>query len=297
MPHRIAPHWGHGWARLVLTSAGTVEIVHIPGERPPVLFFPGGHCSAATDCGWSLYAGLGHEVVSFSRPGYGGTRVGRLSAAEFTPLVGEVCEQFGISTIAASVGVSFGGLQAVHVAAGQRPTAQRLILHSCAPSVWPIRTAGQKTLLGPVRVRLTLSARPGLARNSGCDPVGRWPAHDDVAAVEPARQRVVGAYEPGPNKNEARGLFRSMRSDSGFVNDLRQGHARDADKRRAAMSSVHCPTLVTASRHDGGVSFKTRRRPSLAPSPTRGLSNSVRRATSSGLALRKRNWCRSSVPS
>ena len=56
-------------------------------------------------------------------------------------------------------------------------------------------------------------------------------------------------------KNEARGLFRSMRSDSGFVNDLRQGHTRDADVRRKAMVSVDCPTLVTASRHDGGVSF------------------------------------------
>ena len=189
-------------ARLVLTSAGTVEIVHIPGERPPVLFFPGGHCSAATDCGWSLYAGLGHEVVSFSRPGYGGTRVGRLSAAEFTPLVGEVCEQFGISTIAASVGVSFGGLQAVHVAAGQRPTAQRLILHSCAPSVLAYPDSRPEDAPWPGAV-FPSSARPGLARNSGCDPVGRWPAHDDVAAVEPARQRVVGAYEPGRQERGA----------------------------------------------------------------------------------------------
>ena len=103
--------------QLVMTSGGVVEILHVPGKRPPVLFFPGGHCGAATDCGWSLYTGLGHEVVSFARPGYGGTRVGRLSAAEFAPLVSEVCTQLGISTIAASVGVSFGGLQAVHVAA------------------------------------------------------------------------------------------------------------------------------------------------------------------------------------
>ena len=241
-------------ARLVLTSAGTVEIVHIPGERPPVLFFPGGHCSAATDCGWSLYAGLGHEVVSFSRPGYGGTRVGRLSAAEFTPLVGEVCEQFGISTIAASVGVSFGGLQAVHVAAGQRPTAQRLILHSCAPSVLAYPDSRPEALLGPVLfspllqglvwhairgvIRSDAGLRMMMSQLSNL-PVSEWWGHMSLA-----------------DKNEARGLFRSMRSDSGFVNDLRQGHARDADKRRAAMSSVHCPTLVTASRHDGGVSFR-----------------------------------------
>ena len=81
--------------RLVSTSAGAVEILHVPGDRSAVLFFPGGHCRAATDCGRSLYAGLGHEVVSFSRPGYGGTRVGRLTAAEFTPLVGRCVNSSG----------------------------------------------------------------------------------------------------------------------------------------------------------------------------------------------------------
>ena len=235
----------------------------MPGERPPVLFFPGGHCSAATDCGWSLYAGLGHEVVSFSRPGYGGTRVGRpgyggtrvgrLSVAEFTPLVGEVCEQFGISTIAASVGVSFGGLQAVHVAAGQRPTAQRLILHSCAPSGLAYPDSRAEALLGPVLFSPLLQ---GLV----------WRAIRGVIRSDAGLRMMMSQLSNLPvsewwgqmslaDKDEARGLFRSMRSDSGFVNDLRQGHARDADARRAGMSRVHCPTLVTASRHDGGVSF------------------------------------------
>lgn len=46
-----------------------------------------------------------------------------------------------------------------------------------------------------------------------------------------------------------------MRSDSGFVNDLRQGQARWAATRRGALSRVRCPTLVTGSRHDRGVSF------------------------------------------
>ena len=57
------------------------------------------------------------------------------------------------------------------------------------------------------------------------------------------------------DKDEARNLFRAMRSDSGFTNDLRQGQPRGADARRQAMSAVQCPTLVTASRNDGGVSF------------------------------------------
>lgn len=69
-------------------------------------------------------------------------------------------------------------------------------------------------------------------------PVGQWWDQMSVA-----------------DKEEARSLFRSMRSDSGFANDLRQGHRQDSEARREAIASVRCRTLVTASRHDGGVSF------------------------------------------
>jgi pimeloyl-ACP methyl ester carboxylesterase len=57
------------------------------------------------------------------------------------------------------------------------------------------------------------------------------------------------------DRDEARMLFQSMRSDAGFVNDLRQGRSRFDRARRDALSTVGCPTLVTGSRHDGGVSF------------------------------------------
>ncbi|HEY8281968.1 MAG TPA: alpha/beta hydrolase [Leifsonia sp.] len=239
--------------QLVATTGGVVEVLHVPGERPPVVFFPGGHCRAVTDCGWSLYAEVGHEVVSFSRPGYGGTRVGRLTAAEFTPLVGEVCEQLGVSTVAAVVGVSFGGLQAVDVAARQRPAVQRLILHSCAPSSLNYPDSRAEAVFGPVLFSTLLQGlvwwtiRGVVRRDAGLRmvmsqlsnlPVSQWWAPMSAA-----------------DKEEARRLFRSMRSDAGFANDLRQGHSRDADTRRQAMSRVPCPTLVTASRHDGGVSF------------------------------------------
>jgi len=57
------------------------------------------------------------------------------------------------------------------------------------------------------------------------------------------------------DRDEARALFLRMRSDSGFVNDLRQGQQRWAAARREAVSNVRCPTLVTGSRHDRGVAF------------------------------------------
>ncbi|MCR2811076.1 MULTISPECIES: alpha/beta hydrolase [unclassified Microbacterium] len=239
--------------RLVSTSAGAVEILHVPGDRSAVLFFPGGHCRATTDCGRSLYAGLGHEVISFSRPGYGGTRVGRLTAAEFTPLVGEVCEQLGISSVAASVGVSFGGLQAVHVAAGGGPTVQRLILHSCAPSTKQYPDTRAEALLGPVVFSpLLQGAVWGLVRSVVRSDAGLRMMLSQLSSLPTSQwwdQMSVA------DKDEAQSLFRAMRSDSGFTNDLRQAHPRGADARRKAMSAVKCPTMVTASRSDGGVSF------------------------------------------
>ena len=42
----------------------------------------------------------------------------------------------------------------------------------------------------------------------------------------------------------------------GFVTDLRQGAADRACYHQAVLRSVPCPTLVTASRHDRGVSFE-----------------------------------------
>ena len=46
-----------------------------------------------------------------------------------------------------------------------------------------------------------------------------------------------------------------MGSDSGFVQDLRQGRPAGGAGRRHAQTRVRCPTLVTASRDDGGVAF------------------------------------------
>ncbi|MBT2517731.1 alpha/beta hydrolase [Streptomyces sp. ISL-90] len=240
-------------ARIISTSAGPVEIVQVQGDRPPVLFFPGGHCTAWCDCGWSLYTESGHAVVSFSRPGYGGTHVGPLSAAEFAPLVREVCEQLDITVIAAAVGVSFGGLQAVHVTADQELGVPRLVLHSCAPSGLPYPDTRAEAIGGPVLFSPLLQGAVWrlvhrmVRSDSG---LRRMMAQLSKLPVEQWWEQLSAA-----DRDEARELFQSMRSDSGFVNDLRQGHVRGAAARRDAMSKVECPTLVTGSTHDRGVSF------------------------------------------
>lgn len=97
---------------VIATTAGSVDVARSQSAGRPVLFFPGGHCSATTDCGWGLYTRHGYQVISFSRPGYGATRVGQLNTEELAVVIGDVCARLGIETVAAAVGVSFGGMQA-----------------------------------------------------------------------------------------------------------------------------------------------------------------------------------------
>jgi pimeloyl-ACP methyl ester carboxylesterase len=225
-----------------------------PIGGPAVLVFPGGHCSAVTPLGSDLYTDLGFRVVTFSRPGYGGTEVGPLVAAEFVPAVAEVCDGLGISEAAATVGISFGGLQAVHVAVDLGHLAPRLVLHSCAPSTLPYPDTRLEAVGGP----LGFSAwTQGLT----------WRAIRGMTSSERGLRLMMSTLSTLPvdswwqswtvaDRVSARATFAAMGSGSGFVTDLRQGAPSRSSYRQAVLGSVPCPTLVTASRHDGGVRFE-----------------------------------------
>ena len=235
----------------VATTYGPVEITRTKGDKPTVLFFPGGHCRSSTDCGQSIYSTLGYDVVSFSRPGYGRTQVGPLDAGAFADVVREVCDLLGVRAVAAAVGVSFGGLQAIRVASHPSIAVERLVLHSSAPSTRSYPDTRAEALLGPVvfspalegatwwLVRQLVRSDPGLRvmlAQLSTLPARQW--WNRLSAVD---------------KDQAREVFTGMRSESGFTNDLRQARARYARSRRAALERVTCPALVTGSRHDGSV--------------------------------------------
>jgi pimeloyl-ACP methyl ester carboxylesterase len=239
--------------RLIRTRLGTVEVTYLPGNKPAVLFFPGGHCSAASDCGWNLYTSESHGVMAFSRPGYGRTAVGHLNAVEFVPAVAECCEELRIEQTAGAVGVSFGGMQALHMARALPELVPRLILHSCAASTRAYPDTRPKALFGPL---VFSPALQGLV----------WRAVAGMADSEAGLRLMVGSLSKRPvkewwdtwsgeDKRQARELFRTMRSGSGFVNDLRQARPDRANYRRLIQTQTTCPTLVTASRQDAGVSF------------------------------------------
>ncbi len=66
------------------------------------------------------------------------------------PAVVEVCQLLGIAEAAATVGVSFGGLQALRAAVSQQQLAPRLVLHSCAPSTLPYPDTALERLAAPL---------------------------------------------------------------------------------------------------------------------------------------------------
>lgn len=226
-----------------------MEIHRSPGILPPVLFLPGGHCTAHTPVGQQLYAELGHEVVSVSRPGYGRTAVGPLTVAEFTPVLRDAAAVLGIERFAAVVGVSFGGLQAVDVARS-RDLADRLVLHSCAPSRFAFPD--------------TVGERVGAALAFGASERMTWAMTRRLVGSDRGLRllmKPLSALPPsewfdewGPaERSAAREVFLAMASGGGFRLDLRQAVARLASEREAAQRAVVLPTLVTFSPKDGSV--------------------------------------------
>lgn len=239
--------------RVVQTSLGPVEVALTAGTGEVVLFFPGGHTTAATPLGADLYAELGYRTLTFSRPGYGLTDVGLLTAAEFVPAIAQACELLDITTAAATVGLSFGGLQAVHVAARLRYLAPRLILHSCAPSSLPYPDTswerfGGPLVFGPRTQRLTWRTVRALTSSD----------RGLRAMMAPLSKLPVEQWWGGwtsADRAAARDTFSRMDSGSGFVTDLRQASVARSAYRASVLRSVPCPTLVTSSRQDGGVAF------------------------------------------
>jgi pimeloyl-ACP methyl ester carboxylesterase len=238
---------------VLTTRLGPVEVVYLPGDKPPVLFFPGGHCSAVSDCGWRLYQDLGHGLLAFSRPGYGRTMVGRLNAGEFVQAVSDCCDLLGVRHIAAVVGVSFGGLQAIELAVEVPRLAPRLLLHSCAPSTRPYPDTRTERLGAPVVFS------PALQRLT-------WGTVSRLVASDAGLRRMVAALSTRPiqqwwhtwsdeDRRRAREIFRTMDSGRGFGYDLHQGRTDRANHRHLLQRQVPCPTLVTASRQDAGVAF------------------------------------------
>lgn len=240
--------------QVVMTTAGPVEVRFLPGEKPPVLLFPGVTPRPQRPLGRTSTPRSGTVCCVFPGQVTGRTDVGPLTAAEFVPLVVQSSRHLGIDRAAAAVGVSFGGRQAIHTALAAPDLVARLILHSCAPSAltFPdtrLERGAVPLAFGPRTQRVTWAAiRRMVASDAGLRimmksltrlPDDRWWPQMSHA-----------------DRRSARATFDAMDSGSGFVNDIRQASSRLDPFRAHIQTQVTAPTLVTASPHDGGVSFR-----------------------------------------
>ena len=211
-----------------------------------VLVFHGGHVRAGLALNEEVFAAAGCTVLAPSRPGYGRTPLSTGRSVEgFTDVVRALCEDLGVGRLTAVVGVSGGGPTAATMAARHADLVERLILVSAVG--W---------LPYPDR-RTRLAAHVGFA--AGIEAV-TWAGIHTLARVAPdaclrlmvrsLSTRPVGEVMAGLRAEDGAlmlALFTQMRSGRGFLNDLRS--TPDVTAR------INQPTLVVATRTDGGVPF------------------------------------------
>jgi pimeloyl-ACP methyl ester carboxylesterase len=196
--------------------------------------------------GEDVFADAGYTVLAPSRPGYGQTPLSTgTSASGFADVTGALCEHLGITKVAAVVGTSGGGPTAVTMAARHPDLVGRLILQSAVGWLaWPDRRTrlGAHAIFAATTEHATWGAIHALMRlvpDTGLRLLLRdlttGPVRNVVAALRAEDRAALLA------------LFSRMRSGRGFLNDLHPTPDATAD--------VGQPTLVIATRKDGGVPF------------------------------------------
>jgi pimeloyl-ACP methyl ester carboxylesterase len=240
--------WSMSEAPTMVTrlEAGPVEYRLEQRGDMSVVVFHGGHVRAGLPLGEEVFAEAGYTLLVPSRPGYGRTPLSTgTSVSGFCDVTRALCAQLGITRIAAVVGTSGGGPTAVTMAARHPDLVQRLILQSAVGWLsYPARRArlGAHVIFTARTEWFTWAAIGALMRrapNTGLrmmlSGLSTLPVRDVMAALSPEDRAVVID------------LFCRMRSGQGFLNDLRPTPDATGD--------VDQPTLVIATRNDGGVPF------------------------------------------
>jgi pimeloyl-ACP methyl ester carboxylesterase len=227
-------------------SSGRVEYRLERRGEAVVVVLHGGHVRAGLALGEEVLAAAGCTVLAPSRPGYGRTPVSTGTSVQgYTDVVRELCAHLGIARVAAVVGISGGGPTAATFAARHGDLVERLILISAVGWLpYPDRRTrlGAYLAFAAMTEHLTWAVVHTLTRLA-----------PDVCLRMMLRSlstRPVGqvlAVLSGQDRAMLLSLFAQMRSGRGFLNDLRPTPDVTA--------WIDQPTLVIATRTDGGVPF------------------------------------------
>jgi pimeloyl-ACP methyl ester carboxylesterase len=225
---------------------GAVEYRLDRRGRAVVLVFHGGHTRAGLALGEDVFAAAWCTLLAPSRPGYGRTPPSTGGSVEgYTDVVRSLCAELGITRVAAVVGISAGRRTAATMAARHADLVERLILVSAVswlpyPDRWTRLGArlafaswSEPGTWGAIRTLLRIA--PDVCLRLMLASLSTRPPGEVVAGLRPEDRALLLA------------LFASMRSGRGFLTDLRP--TPDVTAR------IVQPTLVIATRTDGGVPF------------------------------------------
>jgi pimeloyl-ACP methyl ester carboxylesterase len=229
-------------------DAGPVEYRLEQRGDATVVVLHGGHVRAGLAVGEEVFATSGYTVLAPSRPGYGRTPLQTgVSVRGFADVTRALCEHLGIGKVAAVVGTSGGGPTAVAMAARHPDLVERLILQSAVGLLpWPDRRTRLAAYVGfaAVTEQVTWGAVHALLRLAPDAGLRLW-----LGALSTLPVRDVLAALRAEDRAWLLALFARMRSGRGFLNDLQ------ATPDATAAAEVGQPTLVIATRNDGGVPF------------------------------------------
>jgi pimeloyl-ACP methyl ester carboxylesterase len=227
-------------------DVGPVEYRWEQRGNATVVVFHGGHVRAGLAVGEDGFAEAGYTILAPSRPGYGRTPLTTgTTVTRFADVTRALCEHLGITKVAAVVGTSGGGPTAVAMAARHPDLVDRLILQSAVgPLPYPDRRTrvGAKVMFAAATEPATWGLMRVLLRHA---PDATLRMLLGSLSTLPARNVMAGLNSE--QRTDLATLFSRMRSGRGFLNDLRTTPDITAD--------VSQPTLVIATRHDGGVPF------------------------------------------
>ena len=225
---------------------GRVEYRWEPRGDAVVVVLHGGHVRAGLAMGEEAFAAAGYSVLAPSRPGYGRTPLTAAGSVErYTDTVRALCARLGIARVAAVVGISGGGPTAATMAARHGDLVERLVLISAVGWLpYPDRLVrlGSHVVFTGVTERVTWAGVRALAR-AAPDTCLRVM----LGSLSTRRGGDVVAGLGAADRAALVTLFVQMRSGRGFLNDLRP--TPDVTAR------ITQPTLVIATRTDGGVPF------------------------------------------
>jgi pimeloyl-ACP methyl ester carboxylesterase len=219
------------------------------GSRVAVILH-GGHMSAACRFGEEIYLNAGLGVLVVSRPGYGRTAAAAgPSAPEFVARLARLAGELTLE-VAAAVGISIGARSALTLAAFYPERVPKVVL-MCPVSFrpWPAgRTRrAARVAFNPLMEGLTWGAAHTLLRRNPDRYLPRLMAELSTLPGNEVVERL------GPDRAAAAEFLLSCRSGHGFWIDL--GPPTDV------AADVRQPTLILASRNDGGGRHRACRAP------------------------------------